>query len=92
MIDGLYPTCPVEEIRPQPSGEILVDEQQNWKNKFDDKKELLEAVYIQSCYCSLGAALVAEARPDFDDYMKKTSGLMMVEDTIEKLATIRKEK
>lgn len=30
-----------------------------------------------------------ENRPDFDDYIKKTSGFMLVQDTVEKRATVR---
>lgn len=51
-----------------------------------DRNELMEAIYIQACYCSLGAAIITEFRKDFDDFMKKTSGLMHLEDTLEKPA------
>lgn len=54
------------------------------------REDLLEAMYLQSCYCSLGATLIEDSRKSFDDYMKKTSGFMLVEDTSEKPATIRK--
>ncbi|CAL7939586.1 unnamed protein product [Xylocopa violacea] len=53
------------------------------------RQEILEAMYIQSCYWSLGASLVTESRPDFDDYMKRTCGFMLVQDTTEKPATVR---
>lgn len=52
--------------------------------------ERLEAVYILSCYWSLGATVVIENRPGFDDYIKRTSGLMLVQDTSQKAASIRK--
>lgn len=32
---------------------------------------------------------MTENRPDFDDYIKKTSGFMLVQDTVEKRATVR---
>lgn len=91
MIDGLCPSRPVDETPIKQSGEILShDEEVSASEKLAERNDLLEAVYIQSCYCSLGASLVAKSRTDFDEYVKKISGLMMVEDTPEKLATIRK--
>ncbi|KAF3425259.1 hypothetical protein E2986_13407 [Frieseomelitta varia] len=53
------------------------------------REEVLEAMYIQACYWSLGASLASEHRPNFDDYIKRTSGYMMVQDTAEKRATVR---
>ncbi|XP_076621651.1 dynein heavy chain at 89D [Colletes latitarsis] len=53
------------------------------------RDEILEAMYIQACYWSLGATLVAENKPEFDEYIKKTSGLMLVQDTVDKPATVR---
>nr|XP_031841739.1 dynein heavy chain 10, axonemal [Nomia melanderi] len=53
------------------------------------RPEILEAMYIQACYWSLGATLIAEDKPEFDDYMKKTAGFMLVQDTPEKPATVR---
>ncbi|CAL1680177.1 unnamed protein product [Lasius platythorax] len=53
------------------------------------KQELLEAMYIQACYWSFGASIVDNARPKFDEYMKKMSGLILVQDTPAKLATTR---
>lgn len=54
------------------------------------REEILEAMYIQACYWSLGASLVIQDKPEFDDYVKKTAGLMLVQDTVQKPATIRK--
>lgn len=54
------------------------------------RQECFEAMYIQALYWSLGASLVVENRPEFDDYIKKTCGFMLVQDTIEKPATVRK--
>lgn len=54
------------------------------------RPEALEAMYIQACYWSLGATLIAEDKIEFDDYMKKTAGFMLVQDTPEKPATVRK--
>lgn len=95
MIDALYPTRAEEDEdeTAKPSSERQAsDDSDIIKDTFFDKNEFLEAVYIQACYCSLGAALVVESRPQFDEFMKKTSGLMMVEDTPEKLATISENK
>lgn len=54
------------------------------------REEIFEAMYIQALYWSLGASLVVENRPEFDDYIKKTCGFMLIQDTIEKPATVRK--
>nr|XP_034180267.1 dynein heavy chain 10, axonemal [Osmia lignaria] len=54
-----------------------------------DRKEIIEAMYIQACYWSLGATLVINEKPRFDEYVKKTAGFMLVQDTVEKPATIR---
>lgn len=87
IIDGLCPNNSQEdELR---NREASAEDEDNINEKLTEQKELLEAIFIQSCYCSLGATLVAEARPQFDEYMKKTAGLMMIEDTPDKLATVR---
>jgi len=54
------------------------------------KRELWEAMYIQACYWSFGASIVNEARPDFDEYVKKICGFIVIKDEPEKLATISK--
>jgi len=54
------------------------------------KEELLEAIYIQACYWSFGASIVDDARLKFDEYIKKISGLILVQDTPAKLATTSK--
>lgn len=54
------------------------------------REEIFEAMYIQALYWSLGASLIVENRPEFDDYIKKTCGFMLIQDTIEKPATVRK--
>lgn len=56
------------------------------------KEQLLEAMYIQACYWSFGASIVDIARPKFDEYMKKISGFILVQDTPDKLATTSKFK
>ncbi|XP_012272400.1 dynein heavy chain 10, axonemal [Orussus abietinus] len=91
MIDGLLPARQEEEAPPASdlNETTREDERRNSAEKAAMRYELLEAVYIQSCYCSFGATLVSEARPTFDEFMKKTSGLMLVEDTPEKAATTR---
>jgi hypothetical protein len=54
------------------------------------KRELWEAMYIQACYWSFGASIVDEARPEFDEYVKKICGFILVKDRPDKLATISK--
>lgn len=51
------------------------------------KEELWEAMYVQACYWSFGASIVDKARPKFDEYMKKTYGLLPTQDTPAKPAT-----
>ena len=91
MFDGLYPSRPEDEPPTSEPGKVLNHEEELLlAEKMAERNDLLEAVYIQACYCSLGASLVVKSRSDFDEYMKKVSGLMLVEDTPEKLATVRK--
>ncbi|XP_028981786.1 dynein heavy chain 10, axonemal [Diachasma alloeum] len=89
IIDGLSRQQSTEETTPRPREMSVGEDEENVNENFTEHKELLEAIFIQSCYCSLGAALVAESRAQFDEFMKKTAGLMMIEDTPEKLATVR---
>lgn len=56
------------------------------------KKELWEAMYIQACYWSFGASIVDEARSKFDEYIKKTCGLVLAKDTPAEPATASKLK
>jgi hypothetical protein len=49
----------------------------------------LECLFLQALYCSLGASLQSEGRAQFDEYTKKLCGLLPVEDSLEKKATIR---
>jgi dynein heavy chain len=52
--------------------------------------ELLECLFLEAMYCSLGALLQMEGRCQFDEYTKKLCGMLMMEDTLHKKATIRK--
>ncbi|XP_012151823.2 dynein heavy chain at 89D [Megachile rotundata] len=52
-------------------------------------QEVIEAMYLQALYWSLGASLVVDERPRFDEYVKKTAGFMLVQDTDDKPATVR---
>jgi dynein heavy chain len=52
--------------------------------------KLLECLFLQAMYCSLGASLQAEGRCQFDEYTKKVCGMPMVEDTVDKKATVCK--
>ncbi|KAG8306673.1 Dynein heavy chain 10, axonemal [Homalodisca vitripennis] len=49
----------------------------------------LECVFILSLYGSLGAAIVADDRKEFDNLIKKTAGFMTVEDSDTKMAGYR---
>lgn len=47
----------------------------------------MEAIFISALYSSLGAPLESNSRIIFDDFVKKISGMVKVEDTPEKRAT-----
>lgn len=49
--------------------------------------ENLECGFVQCLYSSLGATLLENGRILFDEFIKKTLGMMQVEDTIDKPAT-----
>lgn len=76
-----------DESADKKSAEVSQEEEDS---SLMSKQELLEAMYIQACYWSFGASIVDNARPKFDEYMKKMSGLILVQDTPAKLATTSK--
>ncbi|XP_072767433.1 LOW QUALITY PROTEIN: dynein axonemal heavy chain 10-like [Anoplolepis gracilipes] len=84
MFDGLL--LLKDELADKKSTEITQEEEDIL---LMSKEEFLEAMYIQACYWSFGASIVDNARPNFDEYMKKISGLMLIQDTPAKPATIR---
>ncbi|KAL7295702.1 hypothetical protein TKK_0011053 [Trichogramma kaykai] len=87
--DILYPKPEVDEYLRVNDVEYTEEEENRFAEKVQERNEVLEAAYLQSVYCSLGATIVAESRREFDEFMKKSSGLMMVEDSIERPATTR---
>jgi dynein heavy chain len=50
--------------------------------------DLLECLFLEALYCSLGASLNTEGRSQFDEYIKNLSGMMKVEDNMERKAAI----
>jgi len=52
--------------------------------------ELLECLFLEALYCSLGASLNAEGRSQFDEYTKNLCGMMKMEDTLEQKAALGK--
>lgn len=50
----------------------------------------MEAIFISCLYSSLGAALEGNSRLVFDEFLKKISGLVKVDDTPVKRATFSK--
>lgn len=50
--------------------------------------ELLECLFLQALYCSLGASLETEGRAQFDIYTKKLCGMPKFEDTSDNKATV----
>nr|XP_046467282.1 dynein axonemal heavy chain 10 [Neodiprion pinetum] len=90
MVDGLAPTKEEDEFSLKPPVESSnAEEEEERAAHLAHRDELLEAIYIQSCYCSFGASLIAESRLVYDEYMKKISGMMLTDDTPEKPATCR---
>lgn len=51
------------------------------------KAELLECIFLQALYCSLGAPLVAASRKSFDEFIKQIAGIMSFEDSPENPAS-----
>ncbi|KAI4469012.1 dynein heavy chain [Holotrichia oblita] len=74
MLDSIYPQAE-DEIR---NPEDPVDE------------NLLESIFLQCVYNSLGASLIASAREDFDTYMKKQCPFMNDDDDKEHMAKVGK--
>lgn len=86
MFDALLVTLDIEL-----ASLLKIDEEEEVKIEPQyTREECFEAMYIQALYWSLGASLVVENRSEFDDYVKKTCGFMLVQDTIEKPASVRK--
>jgi dynein heavy chain len=50
--------------------------------------ELLECLFLEALYYSLGASLNTDGRSQFDEYTKNLCGMMKMEDTLDKKATI----
>lgn len=91
MFDGLLSLIE-DELPAKSSTEVIQEEENILLEPKVVKEELWEAMYIQACYWSFGATIVDKERAKFDEYMKKTSGFMLVQDTPDKLATISKLK
>ncbi|XP_050455387.1 dynein axonemal heavy chain 10 [Cataglyphis hispanica] len=86
MFDGLLSLKDESaEVGYKKSTEVIQEED----SSLMAKEELLEAMYVQACYWSFGASIVDDARPTFDEYIKKIYGLMQVQDTSTKMATLR---
>lgn len=91
MLDGLYPVKKEDErAKTVVESSSNAEEEEEIAVQLAQRNELLEAIYIQSCYCSFGASLIIDCRLVFDDYIKKICGLMLTDDTHEKPATCRK--
>lgn len=72
MIDAIYPV-PVEDTR-QPDEEV--------------EECMIESIFLQAIYNSLGAPLVQECREDFDQFIKKQCPMMNFDDTPEEKSDI----
>jgi dynein heavy chain len=87
--DVLYPKVEVDDFLTDESNELSEEEETLLNQKILSRDELIEAVYIQSCYLSFGAGIIVESRHEFDEFMKKVSGLMLIEETADRPATSR---
>ncbi|CAK9806047.1 Dynein axonemal heavy chain 10 [Anthophora plagiata] len=87
VFDGLLSI--LESIKPVATATKTEEDEEIKLEPLFTRQEVLEAMYIQACFWSLGATLIVEDRPGFDDYIKKTAGFMLVQDTPEKPATVR---
>lgn len=67
------------------SSSLLTHDQSSMKSvKVTDE---MEAIFISALYSSLGAPLEGNSRIIFDDFVKKISGMVKVDDIPEKRAT-----
>ncbi|CAG2056701.1 unnamed protein product [Timema podura] len=51
--------------------------------------DLLECIFIQALYFSLGASLLHDGRLDFDDFVKRQCSLLVMEDSPDNKCTFR---
>lgn len=85
VFDGLW-----SSLKDKLARKKLEVEQEEEDSLLVTNEELLEAMYIQACYWSFGASIVDEARSQFDEYIKKICGFILVQDTPDKLAIASK--
>jgi hypothetical protein len=90
MFDGLLSL--LEDESNKKSAEVNKEEDNDLLKPTITREELWEAMYIQACYWSFGASIVNDARLKFDECIKKICGLMQMQDTSTKQATISKFK
>ncbi|KAM3960300.1 LOW QUALITY PROTEIN: dynein heavy chain at 89D [Aphomia sociella] len=94
---GLQQQTPLKTIVPQTPLNLVVQLcymiSGLMPNKEDSNEEIdktvVECVFMVSMYNSLGASIVDDGRFDFDNYIKKTCPMMLVEDNLEKKATTK---
>ena len=88
-MDVLYPAPEIDEYIKEEGVTYTDEEEVHFTEKVLARDELFEAIVLQACYLSFGSVILAESRQDFDEFMKKASGLMMVEDSKDKPSTTR---
>lgn len=92
-LDGSQQGIPLKTVIHQTNLNLITQFCQVFKAMFplDDGQiynpENIECGFVQCLYSSLGATLLEDGRILFDDFIKKTLGMMQVEDTIENPAT-----
>ncbi|XP_063229306.1 dynein axonemal heavy chain 10 [Bacillus rossius redtenbacheri] len=102
IIDGLIGTMqlvPLETVVPQTDLNMvtqlcfmldaMVPQPEDGEAGDPVSPELIESVFLQSLYCSLGASLLAEGRLLFDEQVKKQCGLLPFEDSRENMCRAR---
>jgi len=92
MLEAILSLKTAEELpekRPlsQSSSTTLQDEMSIKSAQITDE---MEAIFISSIYSSLGAPLESDSQIVFDDFVKKLSGFIKVDDSPEKRATFSK--
>lgn len=75
--------------KPSSPTNVLVDSE-GLTMKSVEVTDAMEAIFISSLYSSLGAALEGHSRLVFDEFVKKISGFVKVDDSPSKRATFSK--
>lgn len=91
MLDAILNWSTDEVVENLSSNSLLTSIQQDEVSmKSAQVTDEMEAIFITSLYASLGAPLEGDSRLVFDEFVKKISGFIKVNDTPTKRATFSK--